>query len=134
MRFNQHYWLVLWCVWLGLQAAYANMASPTRFDEPAWSALEVVPSQQLQVLHESIVAQVMPDLRRARFVVQYQINNPHGKALLPLRFYHYQGAQGAADFEVWLDGQKVALMPTSSTALDVTADATASGNRRLLSR
>ena len=128
MRFNQHSWLVLWCVWLGLQAAYANMASPTRFDEPVWSALEVVPSKQLQVLHESIVAQVMPDLRRARFVVQYQINNPHGKALLPLRFYHYQGAQGAADFEVWVDGQKVALTSASSAAFEATADATASSD------
>ena len=126
MRFNQKCWLVLWCVWLGLQAAYANMASPTRFDEPAWSALEVVPSQQLQVLHESIVAQVTPDLRRARFEVQYQINNPHGKALLPLRFYHYQGAQGTADFEVWLDGQKVALTPASSAAFEATSDAIAS--------
>ncbi len=47
MWLNKKYWLVLWCVWLGLQAAYANMASPTRFDEPARSALEVVPSQQL---------------------------------------------------------------------------------------
>ena len=47
MWLNQKCWLVLWCVWLGLQAAYANMASPTRFDEPARSALEVVPSQQL---------------------------------------------------------------------------------------
>ena len=128
MRLNQKYWLVLWCVWLGLQAAYANMASPTRFDEPARSTLEVVPSQQLQVLHESIVAHVAPDLRRARFEVQYQINNPHGKALLPLRFYHYQGAQGAADFEVWVDGQKVALTPASSAAFDATADATASSD------
>ena len=126
MWLNKKYWLLLWCVWLGLQAAYANMASPTRFDEPAWSTLEVVPSQQLQVLHESIVAQVTPDLRRARFVVQYQINNPHGKALLPLRFYHYQGAQGAADFEVWVDGQKVALTPVSSAAFEATADAIAS--------
>ena len=128
MWFNQKCWLVLWCVWLGLQAAYANMASPTRFDEPAWSALEVVPSQQLQVLHESIVAQVMPDLRRARFEVQYQINNPHGKALLPLRFYHYQGGQGAADFEVWVDGQKVMLTPASSSALDATSDTTAAND------
>ena len=128
MRLNKKYWLVLWWVWVGLQAAYANMASPTRFDEPAWSALEVVPSQQLQVLHESIVAQVTPDLRRARFVVQYQINNPHGKALLPLRFYHYQGAQGAADFEVWVDGQKVALTPASSAAFQATADAAASSD------
>ena len=128
MWLNKKYWLVLWWVWLGLQAAYANMASPTRFDEPAWSSLEVVPSQQLQVLHESIVAQVTPDLRRARFVVQYQINNPHGKALLPLRFYHYHGAQGAADFEVWLDGQKVALTPASSAAFDATADAIASSD------
>ena len=128
MWLNQKCWLVLWCVWLGLQAAYANMASPTRFDEPAWSALEVVPSQQLQVLHESIVAQVTPDLRRARFEVQYQINNPHGKVLLPLRFYHYQGEQGAADFEVWVDGQKVALTPASSAALDATSDATAASD------
>ena len=121
---NKKCWLVLWCVWLGLQAAYANMASPTRFDEPARSTLEVVPSQQLQVLHESIVAHVAPDLRRARFVVQYQINNPHGKALLPLRFYHYQGAQGTADFEVWVDGQKVALTPASDSASDATPNAT----------
>ncbi len=128
MWLNQKCWLLLWCVWLGLQAAYANMASPTRFDEPAWSALEVVPSQQLQVLHESIVAQVTPDLRRARFEVQYQINNPHGKVLLPLRFYHYQGEQGAADFEVWVDGQKVALTPASSAALDATSDATAASD------
>ena len=128
MRLNKKYWLVLWWVWVGLQAAFANMASPTRFDEPAWSALEVVPSQQLQVLHESIVAQVTPDLRRARFVVQYQINNPHSKALLPLRFYHYQGAQGAADFEVWVDGQKVVLTPASSAAFEATADATASSD------
>ena len=128
MWLNKKYWLVLWWVWLGLQAAFANMASPTRFDEPAWSSLEVVPSQQLQVLHESIVAQVTPDLRRARFVVQYQINNPHGKALLSLRFYHYQGAQGAADFEVWVDGQKVALTPASSAAFEATSDAIASSD------
>ena len=128
MRFNQKYWLVLWCVWLGLQAAYANMASPTRFDEPARSTLEVVPSQQLQVLHESIVAHVAPDLRRARFEVQYQINNPHGKALLPLRFYHYQGEQGAADFEVWVDEKKVALTPASDSALDTTSDTTAASD------
>ena len=124
MRFNQKCWLVLWWVWLGLQAAYANMASPTRFDQPARSALEVVPSQQLQVLHESIVAHVAPDLQRARFEVQYQISNPHGKALLSLRFYHYQGAQGAADFEVWVDGQKVAVTPASDSTLDATPNAT----------
>ena len=124
MWFNQQYWLVMWCVWLGLQAAYANMASPTRFDEPARSTLEVVPSQQLQVLHESIVAHVAPDLRRARFVVQYQIDNQHAEALLPLRFYHYQGAQGAADFEVWVDEKKVAVTPASDSALDATPNAT----------
>lgn len=124
MRLNKMYWLLLWWVWVGLQAAYANMASPTRFDEPAWSALEVVPSQQLQVLHESIVAHVAPDLRRARFVVQYQIDNQHAEALLPLRFYYYQGGQGTADFEVWVDEKKVAFTPASDSAFDATPDIT----------
>ena len=128
MWLNQKCWLVLWCVWLGLQAAYANMASPTRFNEPARSTLEVVPSQQLQVLHESIVAHVAPDLRRARFVVQYQIDNQHAEALLPLRFYHYQGGQGAADFEVWVDEVKVAVTPASDSAIDATPDATAASD------
>ena len=73
------------------------------------------------MLHESIVAHVAPDLRRARFVVQYQIDNQHAEALLPLRFYHYQGGQGAADFEVWVDEKKVALTPASDSAFDTTA-------------
>ncbi len=73
------------------------------------------------MLHESIVAHVAPDLRRARFVVQYQIDNKHAEALLPLRFYHYQGGQGAADFEVWVDEKKVALTPASDSAFDTTA-------------